>query len=281
MGVDHSNEGSKPGATVTPIRPEIQLADTTPFGSAQAGSIPPGEDADTWGGSPRRRMQAGEPTDRRMSLNADDHDAEESAAAGAGAPADGTYTEADLDGSQQPIRHPRPRPLGSWRGAASLALIALLGAAVALMSSGASTTSRQAAILTVAAAKHQPPAALSSLLNRLPTRTTVRRPHTTKTKRRSAAYGTTRNHRLAITRHRPSHAQPTRVANGLHRSRSSGATYATPVTSPPQTAQTPSSTSPVSSGGQATATPPTSTPPTAPAGPTGPSALIGAGHCGC
>jgi len=72
MGVDHHTEGTL-GATVTPIRPEIQLGDTTPFGITPPGPTPPStEDEDTWGSSPRRRMQAGEPTDHPVRLTAND-----------------------------------------------------------------------------------------------------------------------------------------------------------------------------------------------------------------
>lgn len=75
MGVDHSKKGSKPGATVTPIRPEIQLGDTTPFGITPPGPTPPSADEDTWGSSPRRRMQAGEPTDHPVRLTANNRNA--------------------------------------------------------------------------------------------------------------------------------------------------------------------------------------------------------------
>jgi len=57
-------EGSNRGATVTPIRPEVQIADTTPFGaSPPEPTVPTAVDDGTWGFSPRRRMCIQEPAE--------------------------------------------------------------------------------------------------------------------------------------------------------------------------------------------------------------------------
>jgi len=286
MGVDHNNEGSKSGATVTPIRPEIQLRDTTPFGITPPGPTPPSaDDEDTWGSSPRRRMQASEPVDHPVGLTANDRNREDDAAAGAGPigpSVDATHADDELDSNRRLVRQLRSHAPGSWRAAAALALIALLGAAVALMNAGAPVASPRAATTNISATGDQPTAALPSLLNQLSTRPTVKRHHSTKTNRRSGAPHAGRQHRRVITRHRPTRTRTRRssVVHESHSSQSSPATDVTPVSSPAQTTQTPT-TSPSSSGGHVDAAPPTSTPPTAPAGPTGTGALIGAGHCGC
>lgn len=288
MGVDHSQEGSKPGATVTPIRPQIQLSDTTPFGITPPGPTLPSEDADTWSGSPRRRMQAGGPTDHRIGHKADDRDAEKSAAAGAGAiPPNDTYADDDLDGTRQAIRHRRPKALGSGRGAAWLGLIALLGAAIALISSGAPTTSPQIASSKLSPATHQPSPALPSPLTQLPTRSTFSRRHATKTNRPRQARRIDRQHDQANIRHPGSQHRASSPANDSHstppQTVTDTAPAPAPVASSPQPTQTVNvtSTGVTTSSGQADATPPTSTQPTAPAGPTGSSALIGPGHCSC
>jgi len=284
MGVDHNNEGSKPGATVTPIRPEIQLRDTTPFGITPPGPTPPNaDDENTWGSSPRRRMQAGEPTGHPVRLTANDRDREEDAATGAGPigpSADGPHADDELDSTRRLVRQIRSHAPSSWRAGAPLALIALLGAAVALMNSGAPVARPRAATTNISATGDQPTAALPSLPNQLTARLTVRRHHTTKTTRRSRPPRSARQHRRVITRHRTTRTRRSSVVNESHSSQSSPATDVTPVSSPAQTTQTPT-TSPSSSGGHVDAAPPTSTPPTAPAGPTGTGALIGAGHCGC
>jgi len=291
MGVDHDKEGSKPGATVTPIRPEIQLRDTTPFGITPPGSTPPSsEDEDTWGSSPRRRMQAGEP-DYPVRFTANDPNHEEDAATAAaptGPSADAPHADDELDSTRRLVRQLRSHASSSWRAAAALALIALLGAAVALMNAGAPTASPRAATSNISAAGDQPTAALPSLPNQRPARPTVRRHHSTKTNRRSGAPHAGRQHRRVITRHRPTRTRRSNVVNESHSSQSLPASHVTlpashvtPVSSPAQPAQTPNDTSPPGSGVQATPSPPTSTPPTAPAGPTGTSALIGPGHCGC
>jgi len=285
MGVDHDTEGSKPGATVTPIRPEVQLGDTTPFGITPPGPTPPSaEDEDTWGSSPRRRMQAGEPTDHPVRLTANDRNHEVDAATGAGPigpSADGPHADDELDSTRRLVRQIRSHAPSSWRAAPALALIALLGAAVALMNAGAPVARPRAATSNISATGDQPSAALPSLPNQLTARSTVRRHHTTKTNRRSGASHAGRQHRRGITRHRPTRTRRSSTVNESHSSQSSPASHITPVSSPAQPAQTPTSTSPPGSGGQATTRPPTSTPPTAPAGPTGTSALIGPGHCGC
>ncbi len=172
MGVDHNNEGSKSGATVTPIRPEIQLRDTTPFGITPPGPTPPSaDDEDTWGSSPRRRMQASEPVDHPVGLTANDRNREDDAAAGAGPigpSVDATHADDELDSNRRLVRQLRSHAPGSWRAAAALALIALLGAAVALMNAGAPVASPRAATSNISATGYQPSAALPSLLNQFP-----------------------------------------------------------------------------------------------------------------
>lgn len=286
--MDHSQKGRKPGATVTPIRPQIQLADTTPFGITPPGPTLPSEDADTWGGSPRRRMQADGPTDHRIGHKADDRDVEKSAAAGAGAiPPNDTYTDDDLDGTRQAIRHRRPKALGLWRGAAALGLIALLSAATALMSSGAPTTSPQIASSKVSPATHQPSPALPSLLTQRPTRSTFSRRHPPKSNRPRQPRRIDRQHDQANIRRHGSQHRASSPANDSYSTPPQTVTYKAaapaPVASPARPTQTVTvtGTGTTSSGGQAGATPPTSTQPTAPAGPTGSSALIGPGHCSC
>jgi len=285
MGMDHSNKGNMPGATVTPIRPEIQLGDTTPFGITHPGPTPPSsEDEDTWGSSPRRRMQAGEPVDHAVRLTANDRNREEDAATDpgpTGPSADAPHADDGFDSTRRLVRQLRRHASGSWRAAAALALIALLGAAVALMNSGAPVARPRAATSNISATGDQLSASLPSLLNPLSNRSTVRRHHTTKTNHRSGEPRSGRQHRRVITRHRPTRTQRSSVVNESHSFPSLPASHVTPVSSPAQTTQTPNSTSPSSSGAHVDATPPTSTPPTAPAGPTGTSALIGAGHCGC
>jgi len=185
MGVDHDTEGSTPGATVTPIRPEIQLGDTTPFSITPPGPSPPNaEDEDTWGSSPRRRMQAGEPSDRSVRLTANDRNREEDAAPGAGPirpSADAPHADDEFDSARRLVRQIQSHAPGSWRAAAPLALIAMLGAAVALMNAGAPTARPRAATSNVSATGDQPSAALPSLPNQRPARPTVRRHHSTKT----------------------------------------------------------------------------------------------------
>ncbi len=171
MGGDQDKEGRAPRATVTPIRPEIQLGDTTPFGITPPGPTPPSsDDEDTWGSSPRRRMQAGEP-DYPVRLTAKDRNREEDAAAGAapiGPSVDATHADDELDSNRRLVRQLRSHAPGSWRAAAALALVALLGAAVALMNAGAPVASPRAATSNISATGYQPSAALPSLLNQFP-----------------------------------------------------------------------------------------------------------------
>lgn len=178
MGVDHNNEGSKPGASVTPIRPQIQLGDTTPFAIAPSGpNRRSADDEGTWGSSPRRRMQAGEPTEHPIRLTAHDPNHAEYAAASAGAigaPAAAPHPDDELDSTRRLVRQLRSHALGSWRAAARLALIAVLGAAVALMNAGAPVARPRAATTNISATGYQPSAALPSLLNQLSNRSTVR-----------------------------------------------------------------------------------------------------------
>jgi len=253
MGVDHDKEGGKPGATVTPIRPEIQLGDTTPFGITPPGPTPPNaDDENTWGSSPRRRMQAGEPTHDPVRLTADDRNHEEHAATGAGPTgpsADATHADNELDSTRRLVRQLRSHAPSSWRAAAPLALIAMLGAAVALMNSGAPTASPRAATSNISATRDQHTAALPSLLNQLRARATVKRHHTTKTNRRSRPPRSGRQHRRVITRHRPTRTRRSSVVHESHSSQSSPASHVTPVSSPVQTTQTPTTTSPSSSSG--------------------------------
>ena len=209
---------------------------------------------------------------------------EEDAATGAGPTgpsADGPHADDEFDSTRRLVRQLRRHAPSSWRAAAALALIAMLGAAVALMNAGAPVARPRGATTNISATGDQPSAALPSLPNQLTARLTVRRHHTTKTNRRTSASRTGRQHRRVITRHRHPRTRRSSVVNESHSSQSSPASHVTPVSSPTQTTQTPNSTSPSSSGAHVDATPPTSTPPTAPAGPTGTSALIGAGHCGC
>lgn len=143
--MDHGRKGTGPGATITPIRPEIQLADTTPFGaSPPEPTVPTAVDDGTWGFSPRRRMCIQEPAEP-TAAEAEPPTNTDTVTASAGAaerPATNTYTREQLD-ENHPYTHRAPiRARSLWRSGAPVALLAaLLGAAFAAFSGSASRPS--------------------------------------------------------------------------------------------------------------------------------------------
>jgi len=281
--VDHGTGGSEPGATVTPIRPEIQLADTTPFGaSSSVPTLPPAVDEGSWGVSPHRRMQVEQPDQPAT--------AEPPAAAASqaarddplpdGVP-DGTYARDEPAAIRQVARH-QVHGRGAWSSVASLALIALLGGAFAVITAVHSASPR-AALSRPATPSRQRAAALSSLsasralsLPQVATRQRVSR-------QRSPRRSKLRQTRLRRHITRGETPSPTTAA-----SQPSAEPVYAPVTQRAQTTQTVNNTSGTvnntsgtTSDPNTSASPPPAPRPPAPAGPTGSGALLGSGHCSC
>jgi len=280
---DHGIEGRESRATVTPIRPEIQLADTTPFGASSAApTLPPPVDEGSWGVSPHRRMQAEQPDQPAIA---------EPPAAAAPQPAsdgplpdgrpDDTYVGDEPDAIRQAARR-QVHDRGTRSNVAALALIALLGGAFAVITAAHSASPRPA-LPRLATPSRQQPAELSSL----PAPRALSQPHapthqrvTHQVPRRRAKLRRTR-----LRRHIAPGEAPSSTAAGSHPS--SEPVYA-PVTQRPQTTQTVNNTSRTVNGTSGTTSDPNTTAsqppsprPPAPAGPTGSGALLGSGHCSC
>jgi len=278
-------KGNEPGATVTPIRPEIQPADTTPFGaSLSAPTLPPTVDEGSWGVSPHRRMQVEEPDQPTIT---------EPPAAAASQPVrddplpdglpDDTYAPNEPGAIRQAGHQVHGR--SAWSNVAALALIALLGAAFAVITAAHSASPR-AALPRLATPSRQHPAELSSL----PAARALSQPRAATHQRVTHRIPPRRSklRRTRLRRHITRGAAPSSTTASSQPS--SEPVYA-PVTQRPQTTETVNGTSsaPNTSGtvngttsapGTSTSRPP-SPRPTAPAGPTGSGALLGSGHCSC
>jgi len=279
---DHSMEGSNLGATVTPIRPEIQLADTTPFGTSSLPTLPPAVDEGSWGVSPHRRMQAEEPDQPTIA---------KPSAAGVSQSArddpvpdglpDDTYAR-DEPGAIRRAARRLVHGRGAWSNVAALALIALLGGAFAVITAAHSASPR-AALARLATPSRQQPAVLSSLL----AARALSPPHAA-TRQRVTHQIPRHRAKLRRTRLRRHIAQGAASSSTTAASQPSAEPVYAPVTQRPQTIQRVNGTSSTVNGTSGTtpdpntsASPPPSPRPPAPAGPTGSGALLGSGHCSC
>lgn len=159
-------EGSNRGATVTPIRPEVQIADTTPFGaSPPEPTAPTPVDDGTWGVSPRRRMCIQEPAEP-TAADAEPPTNTDTLTSSAGTPehlAANTYTREQLD-ENHPYTHRAPiRARSLWRSVTPVALLAaVLGAAFAVFSVSVSRPSASSS------RNASPNAQASAILSSLP-----------------------------------------------------------------------------------------------------------------
>ena len=268
-------DGSDGGATVTPIRPEIQLADTTPFVASSLPTLPP--DDGTWGVSHHRRMQAEEP----------DHPAITEPRVGAASqPAfddplpdglpDDTYAR-DEPGAIRQAGRRQVHGRITWSNVAALALIALLGGAFAVITAAHNPTPR--APLPRLATLRQQPAMLSSL----PAPRALSQPHAA-TQQRVTRQIPPRRSKLRRTRLRYHITQGEAPSSTTATSYPSSQPVYAPTTQRPQTTETVNGTSSApstSSAPNTSASQPPSPRPPAPAGPTGNGALLGSGHCSC
>jgi len=277
--VDHGMEGREPGATVTPIRPAIQLADTTPFGvSSSAPTLPPAVDEGSWGVSSHRRMRVEEPDQPVIA---------EPPAAAASQPVrddplpdsvpDDTYAP-DEPGAIRQAGH-QVHGRGAWSNVAALALIALLGAAFAVITAAHSASPR-AALPRLVTPSRQQPAVLSSL----PAPRALSEPHAA-TQQRVTRQIPPRRSKLRRTRLRYHVTQGEASSSTTATSHPSSEPVYAPTTQQPQTTQTVNGTTGTVNGTSSppntSASQPPSPRPPAPAGPTGSSALLGSGHCSC
>jgi len=279
---DHGIKGRESGATVTPIRPEIQLTDTTPFGASSSPTGPPAVDEGSWGVSPHRRMRVEQPDQPAIT---------EPPAAGASHPArdnplsdglpDDTYAP-DEPGAIRPAGRRQVHRRGTWSNVAALALIALLGGAFAVITAAHSASPRPA-LPRLATPSRQQPAELSSL----PAARTLSQTHAP-THQRVTHQIPRRRAKLRRARARPHIARGAAPSSTTAASQPSSEPVYAPVTQRPQTTQTingtngaVNGTSGTTSDPNTTASQPPSPRPPAPAGPTGSGALLGSGHCSC
>lgn len=272
---DHGIEGRESGATVTPIRPEIQLADTTPFGASSAvPTFQPAVDESSWSVSPHRRMRAEEPGQPASA---------EPPAVAAFEPfrddplPDGLPDDTYAGDEPGAIRQAARRQLhvrSAWSNFAPLALIALLGGAFAVITAAHSASLRPA-LPRLAIPSRQQPAELSSL----PAARTLSQTHAP-THQRVTHQIPRRRTKLRRARARPHIARGAAPSFTTAASQPSAVPVYAPVTQRPQTTQTVNGTNGTSAADTSASQPPPSRPP-APAGPTGSGALLGSGHCSC
>jgi hypothetical protein len=213
-------------ATVTPIRPGIEPNNTTALGEG-APALPPldesPDDDGTWGTTPRRRMRADDP-DKTTTFTANDTtefgDPASTRALAVDTAmddettrdvlADDTYT---ADEHAHPAARPRrlSTPRRSWR-VGSLALLAVLGAVIGLLTAGShgrpQPPPRQAANRTTTSTPAQ-----------TPTNETARHPH-------PARHTTRPHHHPARPQHHHRAARPKPPAATTHNAAASHTTNA-------------------------------------------------------
>ncbi len=301
----------QPIATVTPIRPDIQPGEKTAPGTPRARppALPPAgtlsDDDDTWGASPRRRMRADEP-DRATGFTPDDtttfgrHGAqvparEKDVEAIAGAPdqidANGTYIRDELNGDENlPASEAAPPPHRRWRAVAAVALFLLVGAMIAVLTGGGHASKPRPSSTRVA--QHPATRALTTHATKLSRRhaRTVRhtirsRKHATQPRRSHPAPATN----IAASTHSTAGNTASQAASanpGGETQAPTGSNEYHPSETPPSSSQSTPATSSHSTPANTQSTPSmaavaSSASQTHPAGPTGPAAILGPGHCNC